>query len=120
MRSRITYAVIVAAAFLLCQFAADPGAAKVVRDSTAPASNPAVATGGLRLPPQRYPGIPYSFLGAMELQGNWLMRCALWPWQQLGNWGWFRHRELRDARRIEETPRFEHRFGRTPHFDHHH
>jgi hypothetical protein len=120
MRPRITYAVVMAAAFLLCQTAADPSAAKVVRDGSAPASNPGVEAGGHRLPPQPYPGVPYSFLGAMESQGNWLMQCALWPWRQLGNWGWFRHRELRDARRIEEIPRFERRFEGTPHFDGHH
>jgi hypothetical protein len=120
MRSRLTFAAVVAAALLLCLSAANPGAATVVRDSTAPASNRGVETGGLRLPPQSYPGVPYSFLGAVESQGNWLMQWALWPWRQLNNWGWFRHRELRDARRIEEIPRFEHRFQGTPHFDHHH
>jgi hypothetical protein len=117
MGSRITLAVIGAVAYLLCQVAPVPGIAKVVRDSSAAASNPAVEAGGHRLTPQPPPPIPYSFLGAMESQGSWFMQCALWPWRQFGNWGWYRHREIRDANRIDEIPRFERRFQDGPRFD---
>jgi hypothetical protein len=114
--SRLTFAVIGAAAYLICQAAPGPGIAKVVQDSTA-VSNPAVETGGLRLQPQPPPPIPYSFLGAIESQGSWFMQCAMWPWRQLGNWGWFRHREFRDANRINEIPRFDRRFEAGPRFE---
>jgi hypothetical protein len=117
MGSRITFAVIGAVAFLLCQAAPGSGIAKVVRDSTV-VSNPAVEVGGLRLTPQPPPPIPYSFLGAIESQGSWIMQYALWPWRQFGNWAWFRHREFRDANRINEIPRFEHRFDEGQRFEH--
>jgi hypothetical protein len=109
MRPRNTIVLVGAAVLLLCRAAADPGGAKVVRDPGGPASNPGVETGGLHLPPQPPPPIPYSLIGAIASDGAWLMQCALWPWQQFGAMGWFRHHwpvdERRTLRRIERRRR---------------
>ncbi len=100
MRPRTLF--VVAAVLLLCRAAADPGMAKVVRDPSGVASNPGVEAGGHRLPPQPPPPIPYSFIGAIASDGAWLMQCALWPWQQFGTLGWFRHHGMADEHRALE------------------
>jgi hypothetical protein len=91
MRPRIR-PVIAALVLLLCQEVASQAIAKVVRDGKATQSNQAVESGGYRPPPQQSPpDPPYSLVGAIASQGNWLSQCALWPWRMIGSLS-FRHR----------------------------
>jgi hypothetical protein len=99
MRPRNRYVLAAAAVLLLCRTAAGPADAKVVRDPKA-ASNPGVQMGGLPLLPQPPPPIPYSFIGAIASNGEWLMQCALWPWRQFGTMAWFRHHGPHDGGRL--------------------
>jgi hypothetical protein len=92
MRPRLSYVLTVAVVSLLSQTAINPGVAKVVRDGNGPVSNPAVEAGGHRLPSLAPPPVPYSLIGAIVLESQWMLQCAAWPWQQFGSFGWFRHR----------------------------
>jgi hypothetical protein len=104
MRRRITYVLVFTGVFLLCRGVVDQGAAKVVRGSDAPISNPAVEVGGHPLPPQPPPAIPYSVIGAIISESSWLMQCTLGPWRQFGSMRWFGHHRSFDGRRAERIP----------------
>ncbi len=106
MRSRTTQLLAVAAILLVCQIVVNQGLAKVVRDSNGVVSNPAVEAGGHRLPPQPYPGVPYSMIGSIASEGGWIMQCALWPWRQFGSVPWFRHRSFSQDRHLERHAPF--------------
>ncbi|HYZ24932.1 MAG TPA: hypothetical protein VE690_22545 [Rhodopila sp.] len=75
----------------LCLSAADHGAARLVQDKAAPA-NPAVDSNGVRLSDTHgvrlranpEPAVQYSLVGAIASEGQWLMRCALRPFELIG------------------------------------
>ncbi len=100
MRKRAIWMLAAAVVLLVMRTGIDSGTAKVVRDTGATVGNPGVETGGQSLPPQPPPPIPYSLIGALASEDNWLMQCAFWPWREFGSMRWFRHHALQEERRL--------------------
>ncbi len=100
MRTRTIWVLGAAVVLLLLRAGVDSGTAKVVRDTSAAVGNPGVEVGGQRLPPPPPPPIPYSLIGALASEGNWLMQCAFWAWREFGSMRGFRHHALQEERRL--------------------
>jgi hypothetical protein len=58
-------------------------AARVVRGGAI--SNKAVEVGGVHVPPQPPPPVPYSLIGAIASGGGWFTQCASWSLWFLGS-----------------------------------
>jgi hypothetical protein len=87
MARRPSLIIAAAAVLVMCRAAAHHGQATIVRDGKSGSSNPAVMSGGQRLPSHQPPAaIPYSLIGALWRDDQCYPPFAAWP---LGGFGSF-------------------------------
>ena len=89
MSPRVARVAVAALVLVLCRGMTDQSAAKVVRDSAAAPSNPAVEAGGYHLKPQPLPQVPYSLIGALKSDAHWFTPnpwLSTSPWLSTNSW----------------------------------